>query len=321
MSNELNVSNFAKEIHLKDLLSEANSPDDRNRNHVYASIFEEIAGADGVIQESELKAFLEQLKEAAGEDGVLSEKEMTDFYVKFCQKGKGLLESISSNFHVDFARSFINKLIKVNNEKASTQDNSLPTDRYFKNNRLEKEVIKNKDGGTTTNLYDNRGNLSRVTILDSEGNFIKDESYDRKGNVIEHKYSKDADGNYSHNQDITRDANGNIIKIKDICEDSSTEKFYDNGKVIMVRDRNKDGYTDNFCDGNGKVTKEVCYKKNQEKYEKSSVKEYLRDKEGKVISSKETLYRPSEIVTNKYDGYFGRKIEEVVRDLEGNIKY
>lgn len=324
MSNPYNLSNYAKEINWSDMERHIEKhfwpkPNDNSKD-VMKEWFAQIAGRDNIIQGTELEVFFKELEDysnrwAGGKE--LSERDIAHFAVK----NDGFFSKIFSDKNPKAIASLINSLKNINSEKLKNEQPILPNEKYFKNDKLVKEVLRNEDGTVQENKFDKKGNVTRVIIKDKDGNLVEDKSFDNKGNITEHTYPKNEKFNFKEvvEKQITKAPEGNITKHSYILENGTIhELHYDkDGNIFKQVNKYEDSTYVEEKNKDGQVTKLIRY---DEKGNITFTTQYSYDKNGILHKEKTNYIDNSSYSVEKNYNSEGNEISTITKDENGNIQ-
>ena len=318
-TNVRNYSKFAKNITIDDIFKElggeAKLPKDF-RNTV-ESLFNSIAGEDGIIDKNELTNYFKQLDKAA-ETGKYDSKEILSNYELYdleADKGTvkkgwfGIGYDGKTNAHLV---KFIKALISAN-DKIATEDAKIEAAKKAEAADLARRTSYDKQGNRIVKYDD------RTVVYSGKSDHVMKEIVDDKDYVWTTKYLKDdrvtqkttkrKDGSYSSVQNYYYDKNGTLTKTveKDNNGAIDTRHYYKSGNISkeIYKDSDTNEVSESYYrDGAYNPYKEV--RKNKAGNVEQTTT-YRNTKEGDHISS----------VTKNADG---KTTHTANYDKNGNVK-
>lgn len=352
-TNVRNYSKFAKNITIDDIFKElggeAKLPKDF-RNTV-ESLFNSIAGEDGIIDKNELTNYFKQLDKAA-ENGKYDSKEIlsnNELYDLEADKGTvkkgwfGIGYDGKTNAHLV---KFIKALISAN-DKIATADAKIEAAKKAEAADLARRTSYDKQGNRIVKYDD------RTVVYSGKSDHVMKEIVDDKDYVWTTKYLKDdrvtqkttkrKDGSYSSVQNYYYDKNGTLTKTveKDNNGAVDTRHYFKSGNISkeihndphideVSESYYKDGaynpYKEVVKDKAGNVEQTTMIKNTKEGYPISSETKNADgktthtanyDKNGDVKT--ETYYAETGHSSTFTRGKHGRIISGVHKDVNGKV--
>ena len=269
-SQQYQAKAFAKEIKLEDVLKNIKGIE---KGYIEA-FFNDVAGEDGILQGTELEAFMKKLEKASGDDKNLSQQECEQFARS---REKGIVGKFVMSSRASLYKEFLKQLFNTNEQKLKQEEAAkqnepkpvTPEDKFYENGKLVKKIIHKEDGTTVEQQFKN-GRLTREITKTPDGK-MKDKTIDKDGNQTFHRPVKGGGEKF-------------------VIYDKNNKKIGE-GKV----DKNGRKHTD-YLDENGKIVKSV----NQET---NWLDVYLYNKDGKCTERRCT----SDGSTSVYKYYYDEK--------------